>query len=65
MGKSNLEDLSSNDAVDASGNSYNSDNYRDNNPFVAGRKIFSELKMVGVLLVNVLKIRILNLMLIE
>ncbi len=42
--KSNLEDLSSNDAVDASGNSYNSDNYRDNNPFVAGRKIFSELK---------------------
>lgn len=41
--KSNLEDLSSNDAVDASGNSYNSDNYRDNNPFVAGRKIFSEL----------------------
>lgn len=42
--KSNLEDLSSNDAVDASGNSYNSDNYRDNNPFVAGRKIFSELE---------------------
>lgn len=42
--KTNLEDLSSNDAVDASGNSYNSDNYRDNNPFVAGRKIFSELK---------------------
>lgn len=41
--KSNLGDLSSNDAVDASGNSYNSDNYRDNNPFVAGRKIFSEL----------------------
>ena len=41
--KNNLKDLSSNDAVDASGNSYNSDNYRDNNPFVAGRKIFSEL----------------------
>lgn len=41
--KSNLGDLSSNDAVDASGNLYNSDNYRDNNPFVAGRKIFSEL----------------------
>ena len=41
--KNNLKDLSSNDAVDASGNSYNSDNYRDNNPFVAGRNIFSEL----------------------
>lgn len=41
--KSNLGDLSSNDAVDASGNLYNSDNYRDSNPFVAGRKIFSEL----------------------
>ena len=41
--KNKLGDLSSNDAVDASGNSYNSDNYRDNNPFVAGRKIFSEL----------------------
>lgn len=43
--KEKLGDLKSDDAVDANGNSYNSDYYKDkdNKPFTSGRKIFSEL----------------------